>query len=37
MKRIALAAAAQRWPGRTWKNTDEAEAALIALYMESRK
>jgi hypothetical protein len=37
MKRIALAAAAQRWPGRTWKNTDEAEAALIALYMESRR
>lgn len=37
LKRIALAAAGQRWPHREWKNNDEAEAALIALYMESRK
>ena len=37
LKRIALAAAGQRWPHREWKNNDEAEAALIALYMESRR
>lgn len=36
-KALSLAAARQRWPDRVWDSDDLSDAAMIALYMETRR